>query len=85
LDAPSLFAEEDLPRRPLHDVEAVRARLTEMLGKMRAAALWPWKEATVRQYREGLWPSLLAKLPDADEAARVAAAIAAECARLDAA
>ena len=81
LDAPGLFA--DLPVQPAYDVGAVRARLMDMLAKMRAAASWPWKASTVETYRETLWPSLLGKLPDKDEAARWRAEIEAEARRLD--
>jgi hypothetical protein len=87
LDAvqPILFAEENLPRRPLHDPQDARNRLKDMLDKMRAAASWPWKASTVASYRESLWPSLLSKLPDEEESARWRAEIDAEIARLDAA
>jgi hypothetical protein len=82
--APLLFAEEELPWRPAWDPDEVRERLETMLVKMRAAASWPWKSSTVSHYRENLWPSLLAKLAQAD-AARLRAEMAAEIARLDAA
>lgn len=82
---PSLFADGALPERPLHDPQEARARLNGMLATLRAAASWPWKEATVRSYREKLWPALLGRLPDATEAARLRAEIEAEIARLDAA
>jgi hypothetical protein len=82
---PILFAEEDLPRRPLHDPREARERLQAMLGKMRAAASWPWKAATVSSYRESLWPLLLGCLADEAEASRFRAEIEAEAARLDAA
>ncbi len=81
---PSLFAEEELPRY-VADTAAVRDRLREMLAKMQAAASWPWKASTVATYRETVWPSLLGKLSDPDEAARLRAEIDAEAARLDAA
>ena len=80
---PALF--DDLPVQPAYDVGAVRDRLTEALDKMRAAASWPWKAATVSNYRETVWPSLLNKLPDKAEAARIRAEIEAEVIRLDAA
>jgi hypothetical protein len=82
---PALFAEDDLPIQPAYDLGAVRARLQDMLDKMRAAASWPWKASTVDSYRQTVWPSLLNKLPDKDEAARWHAEIEAESARLDAA
>lgn len=63
----------------------MRDRLNGMLDKMRAAASWPWKASTVAFYRETVWPSLLSKLPDKDEAARFHAEIEAEAGRLDAA
>ncbi|MGH8324837.1 MAG: hypothetical protein ACRETD_13730, partial [Steroidobacteraceae bacterium] len=85
LDQPILFRDEELPQRPLHDPDAARTRLSDMLGRMQAAASWPWKDATVRHYREALWPSLLARLPETGEAGRLRAEIDAECARLDAA
>jgi hypothetical protein len=87
LDAvqPTLFRDDELPQRPLHDPDAARGRLTDMLAKMRAAASWPWKDATVRHYREAVWPSLLDRLPDADEAERLRAEFDTESARLDAA
>ena len=82
---PALFREDDLPFQAAYDVDAVRGRLQAMLDKMRAAASWPWKSATVASYREILWPSLLAKLPDRQEAIRFRVEFAAEAARLDAA
>jgi hypothetical protein len=82
---PILFSEDELPRRPLHDPQEARERLQAMLDKMRAAASWPWKAATVSSYRESLWPSLLGRLADDAEAARFRAEIEAEAARLDAA
>lgn len=82
--APLLFAEEELPWRPAYDPGEVRERLETILVKMRAAASWPWKSATVAHYRETLWPSLLAKVSQAD-AARLRAEMAVEIARLDAA
>ena len=82
---PALFSEEDLPVQPAYDLGAVRARLQDMLDKMRAAASWPWKAATVESYRQTVWPSLLNKIPDSTEAARWRAEIDAESARLDAA
>jgi hypothetical protein len=63
----------------------VRNRLNDMLSKMRAAASWPWKASTVAFYRETVWPSLLSKLPDKDEAARFRTEIEAETARLESA
>jgi hypothetical protein len=80
----TLFLEEDLPRYAA-DTAAVRDRLQEMLAKMQAAASWPWKATTVESYRERLWPSLLARLSDPTEAAKLRAALDAEIARLDAA
>lgn len=79
-----LFAEEELPVWLVHD-PAARDRLQAMLGKMRAAATWPWKHATVCFYRETVWPSLLNKLPDENEAARLRTEMDAEITRLDAA
>jgi hypothetical protein len=79
----SLFS--DLPVQPSYDVDAVRGRLNDMLDKMRAAASWPWKAATVASYRQTLWPQLIEKLTDPEEAMRFRADIAAEAARLDAA
>ncbi|HVZ68110.1 MAG TPA: hypothetical protein VG891_01515, partial [Rhizomicrobium sp.] len=73
----------DLPVQPAYDVGAVRARLEEMLSKMRTAASWPWKASTVDRYRERVWPALIAKLPDAQEAQRFRAEIEAEARRLD--
>lgn len=64
MQTPLLFAEEQLPWQPAYDADAVRERLETVLVKMRAAANWPWKAATVEFYRESLWPSLLSKLPD---------------------
>lgn len=81
---PALFDERDLPVEPSYDVGAVRNRLSDMLGRMRAAASWPWKASTVALYRESVWPSLLSKLPDQAEAARFRAEIEAEAGRLDA-
>jgi hypothetical protein len=85
LAQPALFAEDDLPLQPAYDVGAVRGRLEEMLSKMHAAASWPWKAETVAHYCETVWPSLLNKLPDAEEAARFRAELEAESKRLDAA
>ena len=82
---PALFKEDDLPFQAAYDVDAMRVRLQGMLDKMRAAASWPWKSATVASYRESLWPSLLAKLPDCEEVIRFRVELAAEAARLDAA
>jgi hypothetical protein len=82
---PTLFSDRDLPVQPAYDVGAVRNRLNDMLARMRAAASWPWKATTVALYRETVWPSLLHKLPDKDEAARFRAEIEAEVTRLDAA
>jgi hypothetical protein len=78
----TLFLEEELPRY-VADTAAVRDRLQDMLAKMQAAASWPWKASTVATYRETLWPSLLSKLPDDAEAARLRREIEAEIARLD--
>ena len=78
-----MFAEDALPF-VVPDADAARERLQAMLDKMRAAASWPWKAATVEQYRETLWPSLLSKLSET-EADRLRAAMEAETARLDAA
>jgi hypothetical protein len=80
----SMFAEEDLPRYD-PGADDARARLESTLGKMRTAASWPWKADTVSAYRENLWPSLLGRLPDRDEATRLRAELDAEIARLDAA
>lgn len=77
----TLFVAEDLPQC-FPDAPEIRERLQGMLAKMRAAASWPWKPSTVSHYRETVWPALLAKLPDADEAARLRAAIETEIARL---
>jgi hypothetical protein len=60
----------------------VRERLEAMLVKMRAAASWPWRPATVSFYRETLWPSLLGRLPHA-EATRLCSEMEAETTRLD--
>jgi hypothetical protein len=68
-----LFAADALPFQPAYDVGAVRERLEAALGKMRAAAGWPWKDSTAAHYREAVWPSLLKKLLDAAEAARLKA------------
>ena len=76
------FAEEELPWRPAYDPAEVRQRLETMLVKMRAAASWPWKSATVAFYRETLWPSLLGKLSHA-EAAQLRSEMDTEIARLD--
>ena len=84
-DRSFLFAEDALPFQPAYDVGAVRERLEAALVKMRAAASWPWKDSTASRYRESVWPSLLKKLPDAAEAARLKAEMEAEIARLDAA
>jgi len=81
---PSLFLEEELPRY-VADAAAARDRLQEMLAKMQAAASWPWKASTVAAYRETVWPSLLSKLSDPAEAARLGGELDAEIARLDAA
>lgn len=80
---PLLFAEDELPWRPAYDPGDVRDRLEAMLAKMRAAASWPWKPSTVCFYRETFWPSLLSKLPDAEEAAHLRE-MEAEITRLDA-
>ena len=56
-----------------------------MLDKMRAAATWPWKSSTVCLHRESVWPSLLGKLADEIEAARLRSEMEVEAARLDAA
>jgi hypothetical protein len=81
---PLLFSEEELPWRLAYDPDAVRKRLEDMLTKMRAAASWPWKSATVEFYRESLWPSLLSKLEHGD-ARHLRSRIDAEIARLEAA
>jgi hypothetical protein len=81
---PILFAESELPKRPLHDPQELRGKLQAFLEKMRAAASWPWKASTVAHYRKTVWPQLLAKLPDADETESIRADIEAEAARLDA-
>ena len=81
--APLLFAEEELPWRPVYDPREVRERLETILVKMRAAASWPWKSAIVAQYRETLWPSLLGKLPHA-EATQLRSEMDTEINRLDA-
>lgn len=80
-DAPTLF--DNLPVQPSYDVGAVRGRLNGMLDKMRAAASWPWKASTVASYRETVWPALLNKLTDSEEAMRLRVEIAAESERLD--
>ena len=80
---PLLFAEEELPWRPAYDPAEIRDRLQTVLVKMRAAASWPWKPATISFYRETLWPTLLGKLPYA-EAAQLRCEIDAEITRLDA-
>lgn len=77
-----MFAEDDLPRY-VPDAQDVRERLQAVLDKIRAAASWPWKAATVSHYRETLWPSLLSKLPE-EEAARWRFELETEAARLDA-
>ena len=82
---PFLFAENELPSRPAYDPGEVRERLEAMLVKLRAAANWPWKASTVESYRETLWPSLLSKLIDTDDAARLRSEMETEIARLDAA
>lgn len=81
---PTLFLEEEIPRY-MADAAAVRDRLQQMLAKMQAAASWPWRASTVATYRQTVWPSLLSKLSDPDEAARLRAEIDGEAARLDAA
>ncbi|HEX4157058.1 MAG TPA: hypothetical protein VHY79_01160 [Rhizomicrobium sp.] len=83
-DCSFLFAEDALPFQPAYDVDAVRERLEAALVKMRAAASWPWKDSTASRYRETVWPSLLKRLPDEAEAARLRAEMEAEIARLDA-
>lgn len=80
---PALF--DVLPVQPAYDVGAVRNRLNDMLDKLRAAASWPWKASTVAFYRETVWPSLLSKLPDAEEAMRFRVEFETEIARLEAA
>jgi hypothetical protein len=83
---PSLFPEDDLPvPQPAQGVDAVRNRLIEIRDTMRASASWPWQATTVALYRESVWPYLLGRLPDKDEAARLKAEIDAEVARLEAA
>jgi hypothetical protein len=79
-----MFAEDALPVF-MPDAEAAREKLQDMLEKMRAAASWPWKNTTVVLYRENVWPSLLGKLGDEQEAARLRAEIHTEITRLDAA
>jgi hypothetical protein len=79
----SLFSEQDLPRRPVYDPQDVTDKLHAFLDKMRAAASWPWKAATVAHYRTTVWPQLLAKLGDTDEAQHIRAELDAEAARLD--
>jgi hypothetical protein len=81
---PLMFAEDDLPRYE-PGADDARARLENMLDRMRVAANWPWKSSTVSLYRETLWPSLLGKLADKNEAARLGDELDAETARLDAA
>ncbi len=81
---PFMFAEEDLPRY-IPGAEDARDKLQGMLEKMRGAASWPWKASTVSLYRETLWPSLLGKVADGPEAARLRSEMAKEIARLDAA
>ena len=71
---PVLFAEEELPRA-VADTAAVRARLEEILAKTQAAASRPWKASTVANYRESVWPALLVKLSDPEEAARLSTRI----------
>lgn len=85
MQTPLLFAEEALPWQPAYDADAVRGRLEAVLVKMRAAANWPWKAATVEFYRATLWPSLLSKLPDTGDTARLRSEMESEIARLDAA
>ena len=82
-DQPALF--DDLPVQPAYDVGAVRNRLDDILDKMRAAASWPWKASTVAFYRETVWPQLLEKLTDREEAMRYRVDMEAEANRLDAA
>lgn len=79
-----MFAEDALPVY-MPEADSARAKLQGMLDKMRAAASWPWKASTVLLYREAVWPSLLAKLGDADDALCIRAEIEAEAVRLDAA
>ena len=81
---PLLFGEEELPWRPADDPGEAQARLETMLVKMRAAASWPWEFEMVAYYRKDLWPSLFARLSQA-EAARLRSEMNAETARLDAA
>lgn len=85
MDAPLLFAQDALPWQAAYDVGAVRDRLEAALVKMRAAASWPWRDATVTHYRETIWPSLLGKLPDNADTARLRSELEAEITRLDAA
>lgn len=85
MDAPLLFAEDALPWQAAYDVGAVRDRLEAALTKMRAAANWPWRDSTVSHYRETIWPSLLGKLPDTPDTARLRSELEAEIIRLDAA
>lgn len=83
-----LFVAEDLPP-PIADVPyvagapEVRERLNAMLDKMRAASSWPWNSSIVSDCRERVWPSLLARLPDAGEAARLLQDFEEETVRLD--
>lgn len=83
-----LFVAEDLPPHfadalCMGDAPEVRERLRAMLDKMRAALSWPWNSSSVSDYRERVWPSLLARLPDAGEAARLLREFEDEASRLD--
>jgi hypothetical protein len=81
---PILFAEADLPQRPVYDPQDVAGKLHAFLDKMRAAASWPWKASTVAHYRTAVWPQLLAKLADTEEVEHLRTELEAEAARLDA-
>jgi hypothetical protein len=79
---PDLFGDPSPPAY-VPDPRHVRNRLIEMVGKMEAARSWPWEPSTVRLYRETVWPYLVARLADADEAAEWRGRIEAEAERLD--
>jgi hypothetical protein len=79
---PDLFGDPSPPAY-VPDPRHVRNRLVEMVGKMEAARSWPWEPVTVRLYRETVWPYLLARIPDAAEAAEWRGRIEAEAERLD--
>ena len=82
-DQLSLFAEAPAPSAYVPDVLHVRNRLEDMLERMQGAAVWPWPSASVRLYRETVWPYLFGLLPDPAEAARWRGLIEAQAARLD--